>query len=475
MSDFLLELSKNPQARRFVKQLGLPIPMPQVLARPRSPREEAPLADRDVAVFTAAGSKLALPISTALARAGAHARFAAPAQVVDDLREPGEAYGRVPSRLDLDQLEDQRFHALVFDASTLETPADLGAVQAFFQPLMRRLRRCGRIVFVGRPVDATKSADAAAARHALTGLVRSVGKEIGKAGSTANLIVVDNGAEDRIEGPLRFLAGDRSTYVDAQVLRVSKRVRAPKASSLAAPLAGKTALVTGAARGIGAATARVLAAEGAHVLCLDRPDDAGPASQLAREIGGSVVGVDITSPDAARAIADAAPRGLDVVVHNAGITRDKTLRNMKREAWDLTIDVNLGAVTRLTQALLDGETINAGARIVCLSSIAGIAGNMGQTNYAAAKAGVIGFVRHMAPSLGKRNITINAIAPGFIETRMTATIPVAIREVARRMNSLGQGGQPSDVGEAITFFALPNSHGLTAQTLRVCGQSLVGA
>jgi 3-oxoacyl-[acyl-carrier protein] reductase len=147
---------------------------------------------------------------------------------------------------------------------------------------------------------------------------------------------------------------------------------------------------------------------------------------------------------------------------------------MSPEQWSQVIGVNLEAVVRTTDALLGG-VLRDGGRIVALSSIAGLAGNVGQTNYAASKAGVAGFVRSLAPRLAARGITTNAVAPGFIETRLTAAIPFTIREAARRMSSLGQGGLPQDVAEVVSFLASPASIGLTGQVLRVCGGSLVGA
>jgi len=162
------------------------------------------------------------------------------------------------------------------------------------------------------------------------------------------------------------------------------------------------------------------------------------------------------------------------VIHNAGVTRDKTLARMKPEKGDQTIDINLSAVVRITEALLEGP-MRAGGRIILLSSVAGIAGNMGQTNYAASKAGIVGYTRGLATELAPRGITVNAIAPGFIETRLTAAIPVMIREVARRLSALGQGGLPQDVGEAITFLSTPGAAAMTGRVLRVCGGAFVGA
>src|SRR5262249_29528600 len=135
-------------------------------------------------------------------------------------------------------------------------------------------------------------------------------------------------------------------------------------------------------------------------------------------------------------------RGVDVIVHNAGITRDKTLARMDASRWEQTLAVNLGGVIRTTEALLSSNLLRDGGRVIGLSSVAGIAGNVGQTNYAASKAGVVGFVRALSARVADRGITVNAIAPGFIETRMTAAIPTVIREAGRRLSALGQGGLP---------------------------------
>jgi len=148
---------------------------------------------------------------------------------------------------------------------------------------------------------------------------------------------------------------------------------------------------------------------------------------------------------------------------------------MKPEAWDAVLDVNLSSQERANTALLGQDLIPAGGRIIDVSSIAGIAGNRGQTNYATSKAGVIGLVQAYAPTLAARGITINAVAPGFIETAMTAKMPLFLREAGRRMNSLSQGGLPADVAETVAWFANPGSSGVTGNIVRVCGQSLLGA
>jgi 3-oxoacyl-[acyl-carrier protein] reductase len=148
---------------------------------------------------------------------------------------------------------------------------------------------------------------------------------------------------------------------------------------------------------------------------------------------------------------------------------------MKPERWDAVLDVNLSAQERLNEALLGDDLIGEGGRIVTVSSIGGIAGNRGQTNYGASKAGVIGIVETLAPELARRGATINAVAPGFIETQMTAAMPLVVREGGRRMNSLAQGGLPIDVAETIAWFASPASGGVNGNVVRVCGQSLIGA
>jgi 3-oxoacyl-[acyl-carrier protein] reductase len=148
---------------------------------------------------------------------------------------------------------------------------------------------------------------------------------------------------------------------------------------------------------------------------------------------------------------------------------------MTAEQWARVLAVNLAAPERITQALLDEKLLRTGGRVVGVASIAGIAGNRGQTNYAASKAGVIGLARAWAPLLAERGVTVNAVAPGVIETAMTAGMPPVVREAARRMNSLAQAGLPVDVAETVAWLAAPATGGVTGSVVRVCGQSLLGA
>ena len=477
MSDFFLELGKNPNARKLVQTLGLPVPMPENLRRAKGPWSARPLADDWIVVGAGPNPEVLDAIAGTLAVAGAEPRVTQP-ELLEPFERYGEAYGRRAKLLDLeDGSRKQKLRGYVFDATGIETPAELDALYDFFHPLMRELDRSGRLVVIGRDPSSFKNATHAAAQAALEGFVRSAAKELGKKGSTANLLRVQSGAEARLEGPLRWFLSPRSAFVSGQPLTLGTDARDNEEWDWTKPIEGKVALLTGAARGIGKATAKLLAAEGAHVVCLDRPQDDQLCSEVAREIGGSVLLADVSDPMAAQRIAaDLQERfgRVDLVIHNAGVTRDKTLARMKKEHWDQALDINLAAITRITDALLEGP-LNDDGRIICLSSVAGIAGNMGQTNYAASKSGVIGYIEALAKPLAKRGITVNAIAPGFIETRLTAAIPVVIREGGRRLSNLGQGGLPEDVGQAITFLCTPGAVGVTGQVLRVCGGALIGA
>ena len=196
-----------------------------------------------------------------------------------------------------------------------------------------------------------------------------------------------------------------------------------------------------------------------------------------KELDGDHLTLDITSKDAPQRIAQHVKDkfgGVHAVVHNAGITRDKKLANMAEDRWSSVIAVNLTAPERITRELLEQDLIQDNGRIVGVASIAGIAGNVGQTNYAASKAGVIGLVDSFADDL-KNGITINAVAPGFIITQMTAAVPFATREVGQRMNAMSQGGLPVDVAETIAWYLSPGSTAVNGNVVRVCGQMMLGA
>jgi 3-oxoacyl-[acyl-carrier protein] reductase len=450
--------------------------MPERLERMQSARVERFLECKTVLVSGA--GPLSEAMARTLSRAGANSAVAS-AELAQIFAPAAEAYAR-PTRLLLTedaQLADKA-HALMFDASAVSSPIELKALYNFFHTHLGRLARSGRIVVLARPVEEARTVTAAAASAALEGFIRSLAKEVGRAGATANLVYAAAGSEARLPAVLRFLLSGASAFVTAQPLRVNARAAWDDEDPCEQPLANRVALVTGAARGIGEATARALAAEGAHVVCLDRPEDDDPLSHVVRAINGSSLLIDISEPDAGMQIArelKARHGGVDIVVHNAGITRDRRLLRMPESSWDQVLGINLQAVLLITDALLSQQALRDRGRVVSLSSVSGIAGNLGQTNYAASKAGVIGFTRFLAEQLAGRGITVNAVAPGFIETRMTQAVPVLIREAGRRLSALGQGGLPEDVAQTIAFLAEPGAAGLSGQVLRVCGGALIGA
>jgi len=448
MADRYLSLTGTAPGRFLTRRLGLPQPV-----RLQRWSAEQPSLQGELLRLTAGKSELDL--APVLARSGPR---------------PG---GEGP------RSSGDRPVAVVLDATGVRDVDALAEVHAALHPVVRSVAESGRIVVLGAPLDPADHHQAAV-QQALEGFVRSLGKEIGR-GRTVNLVrILEAGAA---ESTLRFLLSPRSAYVSGQVIEIGGHGGSGDGGEPAGPenpekpLAGRTALVTGAARGIGEAVAATLARDGAQVVCLDVPAAGGDLTAVAERLGGVALPLDITADDAGARIADALPGGrLDVLVHNAGITRDRRLVNMAAERWGSVLDVNLASVLRTTDVLPSAGALRAGGRVVATASIAGIAGNAGQTNYAASKAGVVGLVRSLAPrALSEYGVTVNAVAPGFIETKMTAAVPLFIREAGRRMNSLAQGGLPVDVAETTAWFAHPGSGAVNGQVVRVCGQSLLGA
>jgi 3-oxoacyl-[acyl-carrier protein] reductase len=436
--------------RKIASTLGLPQP---VALRRHEPG--APLVDGPVLV-------------------GGHADTPALAALRDGMEAAG-------ARLVDEVPDDDRLGGVVVDLTAVTTPADLESLRATLGPALKRLGRCARVVVLGLDPAGTTDPAARAARRALEGVTRSVAKEL-RSGATANLVLLTEGSEAAGLGTVEFLLSARSAYVDAQVFHVgeSRDGSAPVPADAEKPLEGKVAVVTGAARGIGAEIARVLARDGATVVCVDVPSAGSALARVANSIGGTALQTDVTASDAGRRIMDHARTrhgGLDVVVHNAGILRDKLLVNTDADRWRAVLEVNLLSILRMNEAFLADAGLRDGGHLIFVSSIAGIAGNRGQTNYAASKAGVIGLVDAYAgdSALRSRGITVNAVAPGFIETEMTARIPLATRELGRRLNSLAQGGLPVDVAEVIAYFSSDAQAAVNGNVVRVCGQSLLGA
>ncbi len=448
MSDNYQSFAHNPIGKFLVKNLGLPNP-------PFLERWSAgdPLVKGTVLVGSADGSSLGQSITTALKAGGIESTTVL-----------------APSRT---------YKALVFDATGIDSAEGLVALQEFFTPVLRSLAPCGRIVVIGRAVDEARSESAAIGQRALEGFTRSLGKEVG-GGSTVNLLHVSAGAEKTLASTLGFFLSPKSAYVSGQVVSIGGTgiISAPAVKDLHRPLEGKIALVTGASRGLGAADMRALARDGATVIGLDVPPLQDDLVALAAELGGDHIVGDITAADAPATIAAHIKKhhgAVDIVVHNAGITRDKRLRNMAAENWQLVVDISVGAPQRITDRLLEDKLINPGGLVVGIASIAGIAGNNGQTNYASAKAGVIGWIQSLAERTAEDGIRANVIAPGFMETEMVQTIPLGLREAGRRMNSMSQGGLPVDVAETIAWLANPGSAAVSGNVIGVNGQMLLGA
>jgi 3-oxoacyl-[acyl-carrier protein] reductase len=469
MKDGYIDFANSNVGAKLVNALGLPKPMPLE-------RYEAGQPVVKGTVLLGGGGEPQL----LEALAGVFQRIGVQTLVHERLPEwvaVANKAGLTTGRWGSNGQPGEKVKALVFDATGLTDSTQSDALYWFFHDAARSLLPCGRVVVLGRPPEGCTSPRQATIQRGLEGLTRSLGKEL-KKGSNAQLVYVAEGAESQIESTLRFLLSPRSAYVSAQVIRIG----APVGDNVTPanwdqPLAGKKVLVTGASRGIGAAIAECMARDGAHVIALDVPQAQEGLNAVAKQVGGTALALDIGSPEAPQKLVDAAKAdgGWDVVVHNAGITRDKTIANMKEHLWQLVMNVNLSTQERINEALVESGALKSGGRIVCVSSISGLSGNMGQTNYAVSKAGVVGMVQASAPIFAKKGITINAVAPGFIETAMTAAVPFAIREAGRRMNSMSQGGQPVDVAEAIGWFASPASSGITGNVIRVCGQSLIGA
>ena len=242
-------------------------------------------------------------------------------------------------------------------------------------------------------------------------------------------------------------------------------------------LSGKIALVTGASRGIGAAIADTLAAAGAKVIGTATSESGAVAiGERLAQWGGEGRALNSAAPETIEnLIADIEKEfgKLDILVNNAGITRDNLLMRMKEEEWDDIMQVNLKSVFRASKAVLRGMMKQRAGRIINITSVVGVMGNAGQTNYAAAKAGLIGFSKSMAREVGSRGITVNCVAPGFIDTDMTRALPEETRKTFEAQTSLGKFGEAQDIADAVLFLASDQAKYITGQTLHVNGGMLM--
>ena len=445
MSDTYLELANSALGKKLFAAIGLPEPVPLDREDPAQPHQL---------------------VGKVLLGASEGAVFAS--QIEGFL-------GATDLELRTETLEG-RGH-LVYDASGITTAEQSAQLYRFFHHNLKSIARCGRVVVVGHKPDSLEDATHATLQRGLVGFVKSMAKEIGRNGATANLLYVNSATEAAIEAPVRFLLSRGSAFMNAQVMQVSNPVAAIDAE-WQKPLLSKTILVTGAARGIGLAISQVLARDGAKVIGVDVPQAEADLNSAMADIGGESLTLDITEDQAPQLLRDfCAAEGpkLHAIVHNAGVTRDKMLSRMSEHQWNMLMQVNLGAVQRINSALLETDMLDDGGKIIGVASISGIAGNIGQTNYGFSKSAVIGMVESLAAQCAARGITVNAVAPGFIETQMTAAIPFMTRQMGRRLSSLSQGGLPVDVAEVIGFFVSPQAAGVNGNVVRVCGQSLLGA
>ena len=376
----------------------------------------------------------------------------------------------------------QKPGAIVIDATGVREITQLEGIRQLLRPIMRGLEPSGRVILLATDASEVEGLEAKAVAQGIDGINRTVGKEL-RAGSTSNLVFVKGGATAQdLASTMSFLLEGRSAFVSGQAWRVGPAKVQHEVSPR--PFEGKVVVVTGAARGICAAIARTFARDGAEVVAVDIPQAGDALAKVANEIKGSALQLDITAEDAGEKIAKHVARVLGAekkiwaIVHNAGITRDRMLANLDEKLWGSVLDVNLAAEMRINDYLLNNDVpggLADEARIVGIASTSGVAGNKGQTNYAASKAGVMGLVWAMRDELADQPITTNAVAPGFIETEMTGAIPFLQREIFRRTNSLSQGGNPVDVAETLAYLCDPASGGVDGQVIRVCGQNLVGA
>ncbi|CAD0347592.1 3-oxoacyl-ACP reductase FabG [Xanthomonas hortorum] len=239
------------------------------------------------------------------------------------------------------------------------------------------------------------------------------------------------------------------------------------------PLQGEIALVTGASRGIGAAIADTLAAQGATVI--GTATSASGASAIGARLaahGGHGRELNVTDATAVDGLIDAIGKefgAISILVNNAGITRDNLLMRMKEDDWQAIIDTNLTSVFRTSKAVMRGMMKARKGRIVNIASVVGVTGNPGQTNYAAAKAGIIAFSKSLAKEIGSRGVTVNVVAPGFIDTDMTKVLPDEAKTALLQQIALGHLGQPEDIANAVAFLAGPSARYITGETLHVNG------
>ncbi|QQR98232.1 MAG: 3-oxoacyl-ACP reductase [Sphingobacteriales bacterium] len=438
MSDFL----QNPMVKQIAKSLNLPLPIPALLNRNNNAYSKNEWQTKKTAIVTTSDEDTE-------------------AQKIIQILKP---------YINESSLYQENIDAVVISGLAID---NIEMSVEFFtkaQLAVQKLNKNARVVVLSKKGN---NAESITIQKSFEGFSRALSKELGKNGTTVNhLVIKDTPAED-VARAILFFISDKSSFITGQVIVLNNNY-ATAIQSTNQLLSGKTAIVTGAARGIGAATATFLAREGAKVIIVDVPQAEEDAKKLAEEINGDVLLMDITQENAVASIQKHVIDNygqLDILINNAGITRDKTLAKMSIAQWNSIMQVNLKAAMNLTEAFI-AKGFSKNPKIVGLASISGIAGNVGQTNYSASKAGMIAFMNTLFVEKG---LMANAVAPGFIETKMTESLPLFVKEGGRRLSTLKQGGQPEDVAELITFLSSSLSDGVAGQVIRVCGGSMIGA
>lgn len=363
-------------------------------------------------------------------------------------------------------------NALIVDGRNISNATALKEVYNQLQAGVKNIKANGKVLIYSVNPALIEDVHHSTYQRALEGISRSLAKELGGRGTTVNLLKLPPNVDlNNYQTPTEFFTSGRSAFISGQAVALNDAVKSGR------ELSEKICLVTGGAGGIGSATVKRLESEGATVIIADIPAMEPKASALLSE-KVSFMGADLTDESARKKLLEEVKvkhGRIDVLINNAGITRDKTLKNMPEHYWDQLIAINLTAVINLTEDALAMDLIPNGGRIIGTSSISGIAGNFGQTNYTATKAALIGYAAAKAEELRAKGITINAIAPGYIETEMVKTMPLMTRIFAERLTSLAQAGKPEDIAEAMAFLAHPGAESVNGQVLRVCGGSFLGA
>ena len=358
----------------------------------------------------------------------------------------------------------------IIDLRTVSDDRSLKDGMLQIQNTIRTLQKNQQLLLVGLKSEDCTGIQAIFQRS-LVGMTKSLAKEIGHRAQTVNLIRIPKSTDlGEFAFATSFFTTGRSAFITGQVVPFSK-------GPVQGSLRDKVCLVTGGAGGIGSATVKRLESEGAKIILVDVQLMLDKASSLASQ-NVKAFAADLTDEQDLSSLLDLVRveyGHVDVLINNAGITRDRTLGKMSEAQWDQVLDINLMAVLNLTDRLVDADLISENGTIINTSSISGIAGNFGQTNYTATKAALIEMGALYSEKLSEKRITVNAVAPGYIETQMVKTMPFVTRFMAERLTCLLQAGTPEDIAEAMAFLAHPGSRGIKGEVLRVCGGSFLGA